>query len=361
MSMDTIRTSQRATFRSRQPSRGFTLVELLVVIAIIGILIALLLPAVQSAREAARRAQCVNNLKQIGIAAQLHHDTHKIFPTGGWHWSWVGDPDLGTGKEQPGTWSYVILSFMENEVLHNLGSDGDRDAITQSQRQGAAERDQTPVAEFNCPSRRAAAAYQIWTGTNPGPYLYTAANSLPSSAVHAIVRGDYAGCVGFNDNPQRGGSPNAIPIPPRYNWPDNSGQATPTNLADDMDGMIFKLSEIEMRQIEDGTSKTYLIGEKYVDPLHYTDGFDYVDTESLYSGGNDDNLRTAHPDFPPTPDTPGLLHWVSFGSAHPGAWNVLMCDGSVQSTAYDVEEQVHCQNSSRNGKTCGPPPTSGRT
>ncbi len=102
--------------------QAFTLVELLVVITIIGILISLLLPAVQSAREAARRLQCSNNLKQFGLAALNHEEANGFLPSSGWGWTWVGDPDRGFGARQPGGWIYNLLPYLEQETLHSLGA-----------------------------------------------------------------------------------------------------------------------------------------------------------------------------------------------------------------------------------------------
>ena len=86
------------------------------VIAIIGILVALLLPAIQAAREAARRTQCKNNLRQIALACLNHESTHKTFPHGGWGWHWMGDPDKGFGRKQPGGWIYQATPYLEEEV-----------------------------------------------------------------------------------------------------------------------------------------------------------------------------------------------------------------------------------------------------
>ena len=103
-------------------SRGFTLVELLVVIAIIGVLVALLLPAVQAAREAARRSQCQNNLKQLGLGLHMHHDTYKKFPVG------FNEPATGlpVGDYHEATWAYFILPFIEQQALYDLAVRTDR-------------------------------------------------------------------------------------------------------------------------------------------------------------------------------------------------------------------------------------------
>ena len=107
---------------SRPQGWGFTLVELLVVITIIGILIALLLPAVQSAREAARQSQCKNNIKQLSLGCLNHESITKRFPSNGWGWAWTGEADQGSDWNQPGGWIYNILPFIEQQPLHELGA-----------------------------------------------------------------------------------------------------------------------------------------------------------------------------------------------------------------------------------------------
>ncbi|WP_442485214.1 DUF1559 family PulG-like putative transporter [Aeoliella sp. SH292] len=331
------------------PRSGFTLVELLVVIAIIGILVALLLPAVQAAREAARRTQCQNQVKQLALGCIMHHDTYKFFPSGGWGYYWTGDPDAGAGKSQPGGWTFSILPFIEQQTLFDMGSDG---AVapydSPAQKTAATLREQTPIDTMNCPSRRPAGLFQrdskfVFRGLNY--------NTLASTA-----RTDYAGNVGTILLSVSSGEtgfgfarfPKTIAETANlktFIW------SRPT------DGVLIQRGEISYRRIVDGTTKTYLVGEKFLDPQTYDTGMFHNDSETLHTGFNNDSLRGAC--GAPLQDTIGLGPYDTFGSAHPGVWIVSFCDGSTQSINYDVDPLIHAQHGGRDGGDCGLSTTAG--
>jgi hypothetical protein len=122
---------------------------------------------------------------------------------------------------------------------------------------------------------------------------------------------------------------------------------------DGMTGVIFQRSEIKIRQITDGTTYTYLLGEKNQDPNHYDDGAPLADDQSMYNGYDKDNLRAADvwlpglenqpPIHPPVPDTPGSenkFEW-QFGGPHPGGWIAAFCDNSVRFLSYDMKLELH--------------------
>ncbi len=315
----------------RRPA--FTLVELLVVITIIGILISLLLPAVQSAREAARRAQCSNNLKQIGLACLNHESAHGYFPSGGWGWGWMGDADRGFGRGQPGGWVYNILPFVEQQALHDLGmtkTDAEKKTLH-------LQRAATPLAVFNCPTRRRAVAYPFAQGYGGPPFNCT----LPT----VVGRSDYAANGGsVYTQPDTGGA-----------WPGQiNGGSGPSNPADaDQDttrfaaiaqaanGIVFTGSQVAAAHIKDGTSNTYLVGEKYICPDGYDTGRDGGDNECMYIGDNEDNSRWTRLDTPPKQDQPGLwLRWL-FGSAHASGFQMVLCDGSVRTFGFSIDPDIH--------------------
>jgi len=328
--------------------RGFTLVELLVVIAIIGILVALLLPAVQAAREAARRAQCQNHLKQIGTAFLLHEGAHKFLPASGtspWH---VGDAMRGVGKKQTGGWMYNILPYMEEQALYDLTNDGNP-VITAQQKAAAVIMQQTPVSSYNCPSRRSA---------RPGPYtLPSSWQPVNSDPMQVVVRGDYAANAGDGEGglkfPVRDASGKVTgyqPILPPLGYAlfDNPSLFKfPSEK--DQSGINFLGAEISIKDILDGTSKVYMVGEKYVNADQYeSDGAaDGGDNHSCYQGFDWDINRWATKAWPATQDRPAFDAFQGFGSAHAGVWHAVFCDGSVHGLPYDMDNVVHMRLANR--------------
>jgi prepilin-type N-terminal cleavage/methylation domain-containing protein/prepilin-type processing-associated H-X9-DG protein len=326
---------------------GFSLVELLVVITIISILIGLLLPAVQGAREAARRLQCQNNLKQLGLAMLAHEQAVGRFPSGGWGWQWTGDPDRGTGREQPGGWFFAILPYLEQMPLYLLGSDGDPNNWTPMQLAGSAQRIQTPLAVMNCPSRRRAIVYPIgwptagygFSGADAGVETYTPHGANTASGV---ARGDYAACAGDQYQAWDFDGPadltTAKSMTQSNSWPALSTAAT---------GICYLRSEITMAAIRDGASNTYMLGEKYLTPDNYLNGVDAGDDEGMDTGYNNDNHRSTYhapsagPTHTPMPDTPGYPDYYRFGSAHAGGCSMVFCDGSVRSISYTIDAEIH--------------------
>ena len=297
---------------------GFTLVELLVVIAIIGILVALLLPAVQSAREAARRIQCRNNLKQLGLAALNHESSHSFYPSGGWGWYWGGDPDRGFGRKQPGGWIYNLLPYFEQQSLHDLGS-GQTDSQKKTE---AAKVFATPLSMLNCPSRRAA---HVWDCS--GSFTVYNAGSTPQAA-----RTDYAANLGDS-------STGSVPGPPR-------GTSTATDLDDwsgwpswqpSRTGVLYLRSELSIASIRDGTTNTFLIGEKYLGTDDYYKPGTMGDNRGMYQGEDFDNSRWTVASHPPLQDTSGVTNDRCFGSAHAGTTTFVFCDGSVHSISYSID------------------------
>jgi len=324
-----------ASFRRRH---AFTLVELLVVIAIIGVLVALLLPAVQAAREAGRRTECVNHLKQIGQGVQNFTSNRNHLPAGGWH-SWSGDDNLTPSRwyvpgklpsieELPVGWPFQILPYIEEESVLN---DPDWENVKHR-----------TISLYFCPSRRGPT--QNTKETDPG-YLngmMDYASATPARrATDSIAHFEY--------------------------W----GNTDPFFIAPDKLylGMIIRTKScpvIGFNDVKDGVSKTLLISEKFLPLDNYDGGGPYFggqirkfegDDRGWSDGWDYDIVRStaiqpkADHAIPAQDYNKADVFWqerMTFGSAHSAGIQAVFGDNSVRTVSYDIDRKVFNHLGNRN-------------
>lgn len=307
------------------PRAGFTLVELLVVIAIIGVLVAMLLPAVQSAREAARSTDCKNRIRQLALAAQLHHDALGYFPPARYEPRPDSDPAEQCGQETP-TWLARVMPYIEQSAL------GEQWDYAKPWHQHP-EKVRTTVPDiFLCPSRRAGTnptgIRNLRTTTSGGDGRLPCGCPIPPRPVTAaldVIGGlsDYAGNHGDL-------SPGATGDPTDFYFGGNgTGVIISVRPKCKSATAVAPLDRIRMASVSDGTSNTFLFGEKFV-PLNGLGQF--PEDSPAYDGDHlPASCRLAGPGLRLANGPSDLLaDMFSFGSWHPSGVHFAMVDGSVR-------------------------------
>lgn len=273
---------------SGAPRPAFTLVELLVVIAIIGVLVALLLPAVQAARESARRSQCTTQLREIGLAVQNYHDRQGHFPTG------------RDGVDQFAlSWAFHVLPHLEESAIH--------DALVPTERVDAeanAAAMRSPISVYACPSRRPPASDRDFDN-----------NDAPPLVRDAATLGDYAANAGLEENIGMENNDFA------------NGQIDLT-----LAGPMFSGSKIRAAQVTDGLSKTLAVGERHlppIDPDWEEDRIHFIQGDTCFLAGDriESILRGTEDGLA---DGPNDDDNEVFGGEHPGVTLFVFLDGHAE-------------------------------
>lgn len=281
---------------------GFTLVELLVVIAIIGVLVALLLPAIQAAREAARRSECSNHLKQIGLAIQMYHDTRQAYPMG------------RNSTNQKGTsWAFRILPQLEEQAIYDSYVEKDEVYL-----QSNSKAMRTAIETFVCPSRRRAIADRDFDNNDDPPIERGVASA-----------GDYAANAGHEEDTNMESN-------------DFKGGSIDIGLA----GPIFSGSTINARRVIDGLSNTLAVGERHIPPVNPEWGeekphWEIGDTAFLAADAIQTILCGTEDGLAGSPDAPRERDHRPdnrFGGPHSAIVQFVYLDGHVEGLAREIEK-----------------------
>ncbi len=311
-------------FPGRQKTRGFTLIELLVVIAIIAILVALLLPAVQQAREAARRTQCKNNLKQIGLAFHNYHDIYNTFPPG-----YISPIANGNATSEPSCygWGALILPQLEQTNLFQSLNVGLVALHVNASTPAGLGLLQTPLPMYRCPS-------------DVGPVLNNYVSPAPAANWYNMNMFNGSGAVPIATSNYIMVSGTGVSTTPAAN-PSNRAASACGPM-----GIGFRNSKINMRDITDGTSNTLLVGERAWKYSQITVG---AGVALGFSASIDDQSSSANVKSAAMAVI-GLgyngINWSAnnqvhqtrgFSSAHTGGAQFVLCDGSVRLISENID------------------------